>query len=52
MRLREGKYTPGQIDQQWTQDIKTDFLKWLKDNPAKVPMSQKELDDFLKDRTW
>ena len=52
MRLREGKYTPGQIDQQWTQDIKNDFLKWLKDNPSKVPMSQKELDDFLKDRTW
>jgi regulator of RNase E activity RraA len=52
MRLREGKYTPGQIDQAWTEDIKKDFLKWLKDNPSKVPMSQKELDDFLKDRTW
>ena len=52
MRLREGKYTPGQIDQAWSQDIKNDFLKWLKDNPSKVPMSQKELDDFLKDRTW
>jgi 4-hydroxy-4-methyl-2-oxoglutarate aldolase len=52
MRLREGKYTPGQIDQTWTEDIKKDFLKWLKDNPSKVPMSQKELDDFLKDRTW
>lgn len=52
MRLREGKYTPGQIDQSWTEDIKKDFLKWIKDNPSKVPMSQKELDDFLKDRTW
>ena len=51
-RLREGKYTPGQIDQSWTEDIKKDFLQWLKDNPAKVPMSKKELDDFLKDRTW
>ncbi|MES1225688.1 MAG: RraA family protein, partial [Bacteroidota bacterium] len=52
MRLREGKYTPGQIDQAWSEDIKKDFLKWIKDNPSKVPMSQKELDDFLKDRTW
>ncbi|HET9280225.1 MAG TPA: RraA family protein, partial [Flavitalea sp.] len=26
-RLREGKYTPGQIDQQWTDDIKKDFLQ-------------------------
>ena len=52
MRLKEGKYTPGQIDQAWTEDIKKDFLQWLKDNPTKVPMSKKELDDFLKDRTW
>ncbi len=28
-RLREGKYTPGQIDQQWTDDIRKDFLQWL-----------------------
>ena len=51
-RLREGKYTPGQIDQAWTEEIKKDFLQWIKDNPSKVPMSKKELDDFLKDRTW
>ena len=30
-RLREGKYTPGQIDQQWTDEIKKDFLQWLND---------------------
>ncbi|MGC4038106.1 MAG: RraA family protein [Chitinophagaceae bacterium] len=51
-RLREGKYTPGQIDQAWSEEIKKDFLQWIKDNPSKVPMTQKELDDFLKDRTW
>src|ERR1044072_7601483 len=28
-RLREGKYTPGQIDTQWTDAIKKDFLQWL-----------------------
>src|SRR4026209_2294822 len=28
-RLREGKYTPGQIDEQWTDEIKKDFLLWL-----------------------
>ena len=31
-RLREGVYTPGQIDTQWTEAIKTDFLKWLEAN--------------------
>ena len=39
-RLREGKYTPGQIDTQWTDEIKKDFLKWLDDNPGKLPMIQ------------
>ena len=51
-RLREGKYTPGQIDTQWTDEIKKDFLKWLDDNPGKIPMSRNELDNFMKDRTW
>ena len=51
-RLREGKYTPGQIDTQWTDEIKKDFLKWLDDNPDKIPMTRQELDQFMKDRTW
>ncbi len=51
-RLREQKYTPGQIDTQWTDEIKKDFLKWLDDNPGKLPMSRQELDQFMKDRTW
>jgi regulator of RNase E activity RraA len=51
-RLREQKYTPGQIDSKWTDEIKNDFLNWLKNYPGKLPMSKKELDNFLKDRTW
>jgi len=51
-RLREGKYTPGQIDTQWTDEIKKDFLKWINDNPDKVPMTKEELDKFMKDRNW
>ena len=51
-RLREGKYTPGEIDQSWTENIKQDFMQWIKDNPAKVPMTKAELDAFLKDRSW
>ena len=51
-RLREGKYTPGQIDGRWNDEIKQDFLQWVSDNPDKVPMSRTELDEFLKDRTW
>ena len=51
-RLREGKYTPGQIDTQWTDAIKTDFLKWIDENPSRLPMTRQELDNFMKSRTW
>jgi 4-hydroxy-4-methyl-2-oxoglutarate aldolase len=51
-RLREQKYTAGQIDTQWSDEIKKDFLKWIDDNPAKLPMTRAELDQFMKDRTW
>jgi 4-hydroxy-4-methyl-2-oxoglutarate aldolase len=50
-RLREGKYTPGQIDQQWSDEIKKDFLQWL-DTQKNLPMTRKELDDYMKDRNW
>nr|WKN36211.1 RraA family protein [Tunicatimonas sp. TK19036] len=51
-RLREGKYTPGEIDTRWTDNIKQDFMTWLDNNPDKLPMSREELDEFLKNRTW
>ncbi len=51
-RLKEGKYTPGQIDTQWTDEIKKDFSKWLDENPGKLPMTRQELDKFMKDKKW
>lgn len=50
--LREGKFTPGQIDSQWSDEIKAAFLKWVDANQGKIPMSRQELDEFLKGRTW
>jgi 4-hydroxy-4-methyl-2-oxoglutarate aldolase len=29
-RLREGKYTPGEIDRKWTDNIEADFQEWMK----------------------
>jgi 4-hydroxy-4-methyl-2-oxoglutarate aldolase len=52
MRLREGKYTPGEIDQTWSETIKTDFMSWIKANPQKVPMSKQQLDDLMKERNF
>ena len=50
--LREGVYTPGQIDAAWTDEIKQAFLKWLDKNEGNLPMSRKELDEYMKGRTW
>ena len=42
--LREGKYTPGEIDMKWNSTIVTSFREWLKKNPEKVKMSPQELE--------
>lgn len=52
LRLRQQKYTPGQIDTQWTDEIKKDFLHWLDENSGKLPMSRQELDEYMKSRSW
>ena len=51
-RLREKKYLAGQIDSEWTEEIKKDFLNWVNNYPGKLPMSKKELDDYLKERNY
>lgn len=51
-RLREKKYLAGQIDSQWSEEIKKDFLNWLKNYPGKLPMTKNELDDYLKSRNY
>lgn len=51
-RLREKKYLAGEIDSEWTEPIKKDFLNWLNNYPGKLPMTKKELDDYLKNRNY
>jgi regulator of RNase E activity RraA len=51
-RLREGRYTPGQIDNEWTDAIKEDFLQWLARRPGAQPMTRAQLDAFMQKRTW
>ena len=52
-RLREGVYLPGQIDTDWTDEIREDFLNWLDDYPGgALPMTRAELDEYMKDRLW
>lgn len=51
-RLREKKYLAGQIDSEWSDEIKKDFLNWLNNYPGKLPMSKEELDIYLKERNY
>jgi regulator of RNase E activity RraA len=51
-RLKEGTYTPGEIDGRWSDAIKADFLEWLDDHSDLLPMSREELDKYLQERTW
>jgi regulator of RNase E activity RraA len=50
--LRSGKYSPGQIDNQWTEEIKSAFLKWLDENPGGTKLTKAQLDAFMEKRTW
>ncbi|MCW3080768.1 RraA family protein [Segetibacter sp.] len=50
--VKSGKYTTGQIDSQWTDDIKTAFLKWLEQHPELGKMTRAELDKVMSKRTW
>lgn len=51
-RLREGVYTPGQIDARWTDEIERDFSAWLEDHIEELPVPRETIQDYLKERTW
>ena len=49
-RLREGKYTAGQIDTRWTDPIERDFTQWLRDNIDKLPVPREQIQEILSKR--
>ncbi|HUT62811.1 MAG TPA: RraA family protein [Anaerolineae bacterium] len=49
-RLREGIYTPGEIDRKWTDNIEKDFTEWLKERGDSLTPYQRE--KLLNGRTW
>ena len=50
--VKNGKYATGQIDSQWTDEIKTSFLHWLEQHPDLGKMTRTELDKIMSKRTW
>jgi regulator of RNase E activity RraA len=51
-RLREQKYTPGQIDSRWSDVIEKDFSQWLNAYIDKLPVPKEQIQEYLKNRTW
>ena len=50
--IKAGRFTTGQIDSQWPDAIKVDFLKWLDQHPEEGKMTRAELDVMMSKRTW
>lgn len=50
--VRTNTYSTGEIDSQWTDVIKVDFLKWLEKHPELGKMTREELDKVMSKRTW
>jgi regulator of RNase E activity RraA len=51
-RLKEGKYTAGQIDTRWSEVIERDFSQWLRDHVNELPVPAEQIQEILKERTW
>ncbi|MFN5938415.1 MAG: RraA family protein [Sphingobacteriales bacterium] len=50
--LGTNRFNAGQIDNQWTEEIKSAFIDWIKKHPEEPQYSKTELEKFLEKRTW
>lgn len=50
-RLKEQKYTAGQIDARWSEPIEQDFTGWLKENRTQLPVAAEQIDEIVKTRS-
>jgi hypothetical protein len=47
LRLKEQKYTAGQIDGRWSPEIEADFRQWMKDNIDKLSVPHAAIQEYL-----
>jgi regulator of RNase E activity RraA len=50
-RLREKKYTAGQIDARWSPAIEADFTEWLQQNQDHLPVGKEQVQEILQKRS-
>ncbi len=51
-RIKEKKYTAGEIDSKWTDAIKKDFKEWTRTYNGQLPMSKESLEKYLETRNF
>jgi regulator of RNase E activity RraA len=49
-RLAEKKYTAGQIDGRWSDEIEADYTQWLRDNLDKTDLARAQVQEILDER--
>jgi regulator of RNase E activity RraA len=50
--VRTNRFSTGEIDSQWGDEIKVEFLKWLEKHPELGKMTRAEVDKMMSKRTW
>jgi 4-hydroxy-4-methyl-2-oxoglutarate aldolase len=50
-RLREGTYTPGQIDTRWSRKIEEDFTQWLMQNKDRLDVPRATIEAMIHERS-
>jgi regulator of RNase E activity RraA len=48
LRLKEGRYTPGQVDQRWTDEMMGDFRQWFKARKNNPPISLEVIEKHIR----
>jgi hypothetical protein len=52
LRLSQGRYLPGEIDGRWADYVEKDFLTWLAEGHAELPVPAETIAGYLQGRTW
>ncbi|GAB2796210.1 hypothetical protein GCM10027275_46880 [Rhabdobacter roseus] len=51
-RLKQQKYTAGEIDNRWSDAIEKDFSQWLNQHLDALPVPKEAIKKYLETRTW
>jgi regulator of RNase E activity RraA len=43
LRINQGVYTPGQIDQRWSQEMNEDYMQWLEENADNLSVGKEQI---------